>query len=49
MQEKEISRFLRVLIRMGGALKNCGAEVYRVEDTLNRIAKPMVRKRQMCW
>ena len=39
MQEKEISRFLRVLIRMGGALKNCGAEIYRVEDTLNRIAK----------
>lgn len=37
MQEKEVSQFLGVLIRMGEALQNCGAEVYRVEDTLNRI------------
>lgn len=37
MDEKETSRFLGVLIRMGEALQNCGAEVYRVEDTLNRI------------
>lgn len=37
MQERETSRFLGVMIRMGEALQNCGAEVYRVEDTLNRI------------
>ncbi len=37
MQEKEVSQFLAVIIRMGEALQNCGAEVYRVEDTLNRI------------
>lgn len=38
MQQQEVSSFLRTLIRMGEALKNCGAEVYRAEDTLNRIA-----------
>ena len=39
MQDKEVSQFLHILIQMGESLKNCGAEVYRVEDTLNRIAK----------
>lgn len=38
MEEAEVSRFLRVLLRMGEALQNSGAEVFRVEDTLNRIA-----------
>ena len=38
MEEAEISHFLSVLIRMGEALQNSGAEVFRVEDTLNRIA-----------
>lgn len=37
MQKKEIRQLLSLLIRMGEALQNCGAEVYRVEDTLNRI------------
>ena len=36
--EREISgRLLNVLIKMGEALQNSGAEIYRVEDTLNRI------------
>lgn len=30
-------KFLNVMIRMGEALQNSGAEIYRVEDTLNRI------------
>ena len=38
MGEAEVSRFLSVLIKMGEALQNSGAEVFRVEDTLNRIA-----------
>ena len=38
MEEAEISHFLHILIRMGEALQNSGAEVFRVEDTLNRIA-----------
>lgn len=38
MEEAEASRFLCVLIKMGEALQNSGAEVFRVEDTLNRIA-----------
>ena len=38
MGEAEVSRFLCVLIKMGEALQNSGAEVFRVEDTLNRIA-----------
>lgn len=38
MSEAEVSQFLRVLLRMGEALQNSGAEVFRVEDTLNRIA-----------
>ena len=38
MGDAEVSHFLRVLIRMGEALQNSGAEVFRVEDTLNRIA-----------
>lgn len=38
MGEDEVSRFLCVLIKMGEALQNSGAEVFRVEDTLNRIA-----------
>ena len=38
MEETEISHFLHILIRMGEALQNSGAEVFRVEDTLNRIA-----------
>ena len=38
MQDQETSQFLHILIRMGEALQNCGAEVYRVEDTLTRIA-----------
>ena len=38
MSEAEVSQFLRVLIKMGEALQNSGAEVFRVEDTLNRIA-----------
>lgn len=40
MSEAEVSQFLRVLLRMGEALQNSGAEVFRVEDTLNRIAPP---------
>ena len=36
--KKQISgRLLNVLIQMGEALQNSGAEIYRVEDTLNRI------------
>ena len=38
MSEAEVSQFLCVLIKMGEALQNSGAEVFRVEDTLNRIA-----------
>ena len=38
MEETEISHFLHILVRMGEALQNSGAEVFRVEDTLNRIA-----------
>ena len=38
MGEAEVSRFLCILIKMGEALQNSGAEVFRVEDTLNRIA-----------
>ena len=38
MSEAEVSQFLCVLIKMGKALQNSGAEVFRVEDTLNRIA-----------
>ena len=38
MGEAEVRRFLCVLIKMGEALQNSGAEVFRVEDTLNRIA-----------
>ena len=38
MSEAEVSQFLCVLIKMGEALQNSGAEVLRVEDTLNRIA-----------
>lgn len=38
MGETEVSRFLCVLVKMGEALQNSGAEVFRVEDTLNRIA-----------
>ena len=38
MEEAEISHFLHILVRMGEALQNSGAEVFRVEDTLNRIA-----------
>ena len=38
MSEAEVSQFLRVLLRMGEALQNSGAEVFRVEDTLTRIA-----------
>ena len=38
MDEAEVSRFLCVLVKMGEALQNSGAEVFRVEDTLNRIA-----------
>lgn len=38
MEETEVSHFLHILVRMGEALQNSGAEVFRVEDTLNRIA-----------
>ena len=38
MGEAEVSRFLCILIKMGEALQNSGAEVFRVEDTLNCIA-----------
>ena len=38
MGEAEVSQLLGVLIKMGEALQNSGAEVFRVEDTLNRIA-----------
>ena len=38
MEETEISHFLHILVQMGEALQNSGAEVFRVEDTLNRIA-----------
>ena len=37
MENKSDVRFLNVLIQMGEALQNSGAEIYRVEDTLNRI------------
>ena len=36
--KKDLSgSLLNVLIQMGEALQNSGAEIYRVEDTLNRI------------
>lgn len=38
MTEAEVSHFLCILIKMGEALQNSGAEVFRVEDTLNRIS-----------
>ena len=37
MDSRSDSGFLNVLIQMGEALQNSGAEIYRVEDTLNRI------------
>lgn len=37
MMKQRSSRLLNVLIQMGEALQNSGAEIYRVEDTLNRI------------
>lgn len=37
MDIRSDGRFLDVLIQMGEALQNSGAEIYRVEDTLNRI------------
>lgn len=37
MKEHTSGRLLNVLIQMGEALQNSGAEIYRVEDTLNRI------------
>lgn len=37
MDNRSDSGFLNVLIQMGEALQNSGAEIYRVEDTLNRI------------
>lgn len=37
MDSRSDSRLLNVLIQMGEALQNSGAEIYRVEDTLNRI------------
>ncbi len=37
MKKQTSGRLLNVLIQMGEALQNSGAEIYRVEDTLNRI------------
>lgn len=37
MSRQQSSRLLNILIQMGEALQNSGAEIYRVEDTLNRI------------
>lgn len=37
MERHTSSRLLSVLVKMGEALQNSGAEIYRVEDTLNRI------------
>lgn len=37
MDNRSDGRFLNVLIEMGEALQSSGAEIYRVEDTLNRI------------
>ena len=33
------SRFLHELLVMGELMQSCGAEVYRVEDTLNRMGQ----------
>ena len=37
MKKQTSGRLLNVLIQMGEALQNSGAEIYRGEDTLNRI------------
>ena len=37
MDSRSDGKFLNVLIQMGEALQSSGAEIYRVEDTLNRI------------
>ena len=33
------SRFLHELLVMGELMQSCGAEVFRVEDTLNRMGQ----------
>lgn len=48
MGEAEVSRFLCILIKMGEALQNSGAEVFRVEDTLNRIGSRIRRAGGQC-
>lgn len=41
--KKDLSgSLLNVLIQMGEALQNSGAEIYRVEDTLNRIGLSLI-------
>ncbi len=35
----EVEQLLNTVMRVGTMLMSSGAEVYRVEDTMNRIAK----------
>ena len=37
--------FLHIFLDMGDALLNSGAEIFRVEDTLNRMVMPVVLRR----
>ncbi len=38
MNSIDTGQFVNILIKMADAMMSCGAEVYRTEDTLNRIA-----------